>query len=95
MCSLLWLMVFYFLGCPQCLADLHGNEQTTVIFCYYRLHYPKLKKTLRGKHFATIEEASTEVIGQLNNEGVLSGIQDMLKPWEAVIRRNGDCTEGL
>ena len=40
--------------------------------------FPKLKKTLRGKRFATIEEASTEetrVIKQLNSEGVLSGIQ--------------------
>ena len=37
----------------------------------------------------TAEEASTEVtrvIWQLNSEGVLSGIQDLPKRWEAVIR---------
>ena len=53
--------------------------------------FPKLKKTLRGKRFATTEEASTEVtrvIRQLNSEGVLSGIQDLPKRWEAVIRKN-------
>ena len=41
--------------------------------------FPKFKKTLRVKRFATIEEASTEltrVIRQLNSEGVLLGIQD-------------------
>ena len=60
--------------------------------------FPKLKKTLRGKRFATIEEASTEVtrvIRQLNSEGVLSGIQDFPKCWEAVIRKNEDYIEGL
>jgi hypothetical protein len=57
-----------------------------------------LKKTLRGKRFATTEEASTEVtrvIRQLNNEGVISGIKDLPKYWEAVIRRNEDYIEGL
>ena len=41
--------------------------------------FPKFKKTLRVKRFATIEEASTEVarvIRELNSKGVLSGIQD-------------------
>ena len=60
--------------------------------------FHKLKKTLRGERFATIEEASTEVtrvIRQLNSEGVLSGIQDLPKRWEAVIRKNGDYIEGL
>ena len=81
MCSLLRSMVFQ-CSAAHCLADLHGNEQTTVILCYNRLHYPKLKKTLRGKRFATIEEASTEVtrvIRQLNSEGILSEIQDLPK----------------
>ena len=40
MSSLLLLMVFHFLGCPQCLADLHENEQTIVILYYDWLNYP-------------------------------------------------------
>ena len=60
--------------------------------------FPKLKKTLRGKRFATIKEASTEVtrvVRQLNSEGVLSGIKDFPKHWEAVIKRNWDYNKGL
>ena len=60
--------------------------------------FSKLKKTLREKRFATIEKASSEVnqvIRQLKSEGILSGIQDLPKRCEAVIRRNGDYIEGL
>jgi len=32
---------------------------------------------------------------RINNEGVLTGIQDLLKRWTAVIKQNGDYFEGL
>ena len=41
--------------------------------------FPKLKKPLRGKRFRSIEEVTNEVtrvIRRINNEGVLTGIQD-------------------
>ena len=41
--------------------------------------FPKMKKPLRGKRFRSIEEVSNEVtrvIRRINNEGVLTGIQD-------------------
>jgi hypothetical protein len=60
--------------------------------------FPKLKKPLRGKRFRSIEEVAnevTEVIRRINNEGVLTGIQDFPKRWTAVIKHNGDYIEGL
>ena len=60
--------------------------------------FPKLKKPLRGKRFGSIEEVSNEVtpvIGRINNEGVLTGIQDLPKRWTTVIKHNGDYIEGL
>jgi transposase len=60
--------------------------------------FPKLKKPLRQKRFRSIEEVSNEVtrvIRRINNEGVLTGIQDLLKRWTAVIKHNGDYIEGL
>jgi histone-lysine N-methyltransferase SETMAR len=60
--------------------------------------FPKLEKPLRGKRFRSIEEVSNEVtrlIRRINNEGVLTGIQDLPKRWTAVIKHNGDYTEGL
>jgi len=59
---------------------------------------PKLKKPLRGKIFRSIEEVSNEVtrvIRRIDNKGVLTGIQDLPKRWTAVIKHNGDYTEGL
>jgi transposase len=59
---------------------------------------PKLKKPLRGKSFRSNEEVSNEVnrvIRRINNEGVLTGIQDLPKRWTAVIKHNGDYIEGL
>jgi len=53
--------------------------------------FPKLKKPLRGKSFRSIEEVSNEVtrvIRRIYNEGVLTGIQDLLKRWTAVIKHN-------
>ena len=60
--------------------------------------FSKLKKPLRGKRFRSIEELSNEVtrvIRRINNEGVLTGIQDLAKRWTAVIKHNGDYIEGL
>jgi histone-lysine N-methyltransferase SETMAR len=60
--------------------------------------FPKLKKPLHGKGFRSIEEVSnevTQVIRHINNEGVLTGIQDLPKHWTAVIKHNGDYIEGL
>jgi len=60
--------------------------------------FPKLKKPLRGKRFRSFEEVSyevTRVIRRTNNEGVLTGIQDLPKRWTAVIKHNGDYIEGL
>jgi hypothetical protein len=60
--------------------------------------FPKLKKPLRGKRFRSNEEVSNEmtrVIRRINNEGVLTGTQDLPKRWTAVIKYNGDYIEGL
>jgi transposase len=60
--------------------------------------FPKLKKPLRGKHFRSIEEVSdkvTRVIKRINNEGVLTEIQDLPKRWTAVIKHSGDYIKGL
>jgi hypothetical protein len=60
--------------------------------------FPKLKKPLHGKRFRSIEEVSNEVtriIRRINNEGVLTGRQDLPKPWTAVIKHSGDDIEGL
>jgi hypothetical protein len=55
-------------------------------------------EALHGKRFRSIEEVSNEVtreIRRINNEGVLTGIQDLPKRWTAVIKHNGDDIEGL
>jgi hypothetical protein len=60
--------------------------------------FPKLKKPLDGKRFRGIEEVSNEVtrvIRRINNEGVLTGIQDLPKRWNSVIKHSGDDIEGL
>jgi len=60
--------------------------------------FPKLKKPLHGKRFISIEEACnevTQVIRHINNEGVLTGIQDLPKRFTAVIKHNGDYVEDL
>ena len=60
--------------------------------------FPKSKKPLRGKRFRSTEEVSNEVtrvIRRINNEGVLTGIQDLPKRSTAVIKHNGDYIEGL
>jgi hypothetical protein len=60
--------------------------------------FPKLKKLLRGKRFRNIEEVSNEVtrvIRHINNEGVLTGTQDLPTRWTAAIKHTGDYIEGL
>jgi len=60
--------------------------------------FPNLKKPLRGKRFRSIEKVSndvTRVIRRINNEGVLTGIQDLPKRWTAVIKHYGDYIECL
>jgi transposase len=60
--------------------------------------FPKLKNPLCGKRFRNFEEVSNEatrVIRRINNEGVLTGIQDFPKRWTAMIKHNGDYIEGL
>ena len=60
--------------------------------------FPKMKKPLREKRFRSIEEVSNEVsrvIRRINNEGDLTGIQDLSKRWTAVIKHKGDYIEGL
>jgi len=60
--------------------------------------FPKLKNPLREKRFRGIEEVSnevTQIIRRINNESVLTGIQDLPKRWTAVIKHNGDYIEGL
>jgi transposase len=60
--------------------------------------FPKLKKSLHGKCFRSTEEVSNEVTGvirRINNEGVLTGIQDLPKRWTSVIKHNGVYIVGL
>jgi transposase len=60
--------------------------------------FPKLKKPFSGKRFRSIEEASNEVaraIRRINNEGVLTGTQDLPKRWAAMIKHNENYIEGL
>ena len=59
---------------------------------------PNLKKTLCGKRFRSNEEVSNEVTQVnrwINNEGILTGIQDLPKLRTALIEHNGDYIEGL
>jgi len=59
--------------------------------------FPKLKKPLHGKRFRSIEEVSdevTRVMRRTNNEGILTGIQELPKRWTAMIKHTGDYIEG-
>ena len=56
--------------------------------------FPKLKKPPCGKRFRSIEEVSNEVtrvIRRINNEGVLTGIQDLPKHATTVYIELGVC----
>ena len=60
--------------------------------------FPKLKINMRGVRFSTLEDLSASVtrcVRQLNCSRDLTGIMDLPKRWDAVIRQKGDYTEGL
>jgi len=60
--------------------------------------FPKLKINMRGVRFSTLEDLSASVtrrVRQLNCSTDLTGIIDLPKRWDAVIRLKGDYTEGL
>jgi len=60
--------------------------------------FPKLKINKRGMRFSTLEDLSASVtrcVRQLNCSTDLTGIMDLPKCWDAVIRQKGDYTEGL
>ena len=60
--------------------------------------FPKLKMNMRGVRFSTLEGLSVSVtrrVRQLNCSTDLTGIMDVPKRWDAVIRQKGGYTEGL
>ena len=59
--------------------------------------FPKLKINMRGVRSSTMEDLSASVtrrVRQLNCSD-LTGIMDLPKRWDAVIRQKGVYTEGL
>jgi len=53
---------------------------------------------MRGVRFSTLEDLSASVtrrVRQLNCSRDLTGIMDLPKRWDAVIRQKGGYTEGL
>jgi len=60
--------------------------------------FPKLKINMRGVRFSMLEDLPASVtrrVRQLNCSRDLTGIMDLPKHWDAVIRQKGDYTEGL
>jgi transposase len=60
--------------------------------------FQKLKINMPGVRFSTLEDLSasiTRCVRQLNCSRDLTGIMDLPKRWDAVIRQKGDYTEGL
>jgi len=60
--------------------------------------FPKLKINMRGVRFSMLEDLSSSVtrcVRQLNCSTDLTGIMDLPKRWDAVIRQKEDYTEGL
>jgi len=60
--------------------------------------FPKLKINMRGVRFSMLEGLSASItrrVRQLNCSRDLTGIMDLPKCWDAVIRQKGDYTEGL
>jgi len=60
--------------------------------------FPKLKINMLGVRFSTLEDLSASVtrrVRQLNCSRDLTGIMDLPKRWDTVIRQKGDYTEGL
>jgi len=60
--------------------------------------FSKLKINMRGVRFSTLEDLSASVtrrVRQFNCSRDLTGIMDLPKRWDAVIRQKGDYAEGL
>jgi len=60
--------------------------------------FPKLKINMHGVRFSTLEDLSASVtrrVRQFNCSTGVTGIMDLPKRWDAVIRQKGDYTEGL
>jgi len=60
--------------------------------------FQKLKINMRGVCFSTLDDLSssgTRRVRQLNCSTDLTGIMDLPKRWDAVIRKKGDYNEGL
>jgi len=60
--------------------------------------FPKLKINMLDVRFSTLEDLSASVtrrVRQFNCSRDLTGIKDLPKRWDAVIRQKGDYTEGL
>jgi len=59
------------------------------------LKVPKIEETTPWERLQKVSNEVTRVIRRINNEEVLTGIQDLPKRWTAVIKHNGDYIEGL
>jgi len=60
--------------------------------------FPQLKINMRGVRFSTLEDLSASVtrrVRQRTSSRDLTGIVDLPKRWDAVIRQKGDYIEGL
>jgi len=60
--------------------------------------FPKLKINMHGVRFSVLEDLSASVtrrVRQLNCSSDLTGIMDLPKHWDAVIRQKGNYIEGL
>ena len=60
--------------------------------------FPKLKINMRGVPFYRLEDLSASVtrrVRQLNSSRDLTGIMELPKRWDAVIREKGDYTERI
>ena len=60
--------------------------------------FSKLNINMCGVRFSTLEDLSASVtrrVRKLNCSRDLTGIMDLPKRWDAVIRQKGDYTEGL
>jgi len=59
--------------------------------------FPKLKINMRGVLFSMLEDLSASItrrVRQLNRSTDLTGIMDLPKHWDAVIRQKGEYNEG-
>ena len=57
--------------------------------------FSKLNINMCGVRFSTLEDLSASVTRRVRKLNGLTGIMDLPKRWDAVIRQKGDYTEGL